>query len=207
MINEILPSRWRDLIERAALAGLMLAFCARVNNGVTSGIESPIAYFVLVGEALILGFTMFNRRATDRSSTLRDWFLGFAGTAAPLFANVGGAAALPIALIAPLCVIALSLQIAAKLNLNRSFGIIPANRGVVTTGFYAVVRHPIYASYVLGHIAFLLLNPTLWNAGVYVLGLALQVMRMSAEERLLGNDPAYRAYLRRVRYRLAPGIY
>src|ERR1700682_5194874 len=41
------------------------------------------------------------------------------------------------------------LQIYAKLTLRRSFGIIAANRGVMTSGPYRVVRHPMYAAYLL----------------------------------------------------------
>src|SRR5437899_9023283 len=42
----------------------------------------------------------------------------------------------------------LIVVIAAKLTLGRSFGIAPANRGVVARGPYNIVRHPIYTGYV-----------------------------------------------------------
>ena len=106
-----------------------------------------------------------------------------------------------------ICVTGLSMQIAAKINLNRSFGIVPANRGVVTDGFYSIVRHPVYASYLIGHVGFLLLNPNWWNLTVYTSGLAFQVSRMLMEEGLLSHDPLYQAYRQHVRYRLVPGVF
>jgi protein-S-isoprenylcysteine O-methyltransferase Ste14 len=109
--------------------------------------------------------------------------------------------------LAALFALSIGAQIMAKLSLNRSFGMVPANRGVVTSGLYGLVRHPVYASYLLGHIAFLLANPTLWNASLYAVALGLQLARMQAEERLLRRDPVYAAYAQSVRYRLVPGLY
>jgi protein-S-isoprenylcysteine O-methyltransferase Ste14 len=77
----------------------------------------------------------------------------------------------------------------------------------VTSGLYSVVRHPVYASYLVGHVGFLLLHPTFWNVSVYTAGLGFQVARMMAEERLLERDPIYAAYSATVRYRLMPGVF
>ena len=38
--------------------------------------------------------------------------------------------------------IGLLVVIAGKMSLGRSFGLMPANRGVVSTGLYRLVRHP-----------------------------------------------------------------
>jgi protein-S-isoprenylcysteine O-methyltransferase Ste14 len=64
-----------------------------------------------------------------------------------------------------------------------------------------------YAGYLVGHLGFLLVNPTAWNAIVYAACYALQVPRLLAEERLLAQDARYAAYLARVRWHLVPGIY
>jgi protein-S-isoprenylcysteine O-methyltransferase Ste14 len=42
----------------------------------------------------------------------------------------------------------------------------PANRGVVSSGLYRLVRHPIYMGYLITHAGFLLANPTVWNIGM-----------------------------------------
>jgi protein-S-isoprenylcysteine O-methyltransferase Ste14 len=197
----------RDTIERLALSALTGSLAWRIAAAILAGNESWISAFLLVGELLVLFFVIFGRRASVSSTSTREWLLAFGATAAPLIVTPGGVALAPINVIAVLFLVGITLQIAAKLNLNRSFGIVPANRGVVTTGFYGIVRHPVYASYLIGHLAFLLLNPTLWNASVYATALTLQIMRMSAEEGLLSRDPAYAAYRESVRYRLLPGVY
>lgn len=197
----------RDTLERFCLAALVGSLAYRIGAGILSGQESVISVFVLIGELLVLGFVIFGRRAVRSTTSTWKWLIAFAGTAAPLFVTVGGHPLLPVPVIFCVFCVGLSLQIVAKVNLNRSFGIVPANRGVVTTGFYSIIRHPVYASYLIGHVGFLLLNPTWWNLAVYSTALCFQIMRMGMEEGILAEDPAYAAYLSQVRYRLVPGVY
>ncbi len=91
--------------------------------------------------------------------------------------------------------------------LGRSFGVVPAFRGVQTGGPYAWVRHPVYAAYLLGNLGYLLESPTAWNLGVIALQTLGQVVRMDHEERVLSEDHAYVEYRQRVRWRLVPGLY
>jgi protein-S-isoprenylcysteine O-methyltransferase Ste14 len=99
------------------------------------------------------------------------------------------------------------IQLSAKLVLFRSFGIVAANRGVKRDGPYRLVRHPMYLGYVVAWVGFLLNNPTLWNATIYLACLALMIGRILAEERILSEDGAYRDLRSMVRYRLAPGVW
>jgi protein-S-isoprenylcysteine O-methyltransferase Ste14 len=64
-----------------------------------------------------------------------------------------------------------------------------------------------YAGYMMTHAGFLLIMPTLWNLGVYVVTWALLILRIFAEEKLLSQDPVYRDYAAQVRYRLLPGVF
>ena len=57
----------------------------------------------------------------------------------------------------------LIVVIGGKVSLGRSFGLMPANRGVVSTGLYRLVRHPIYMGYLITHVGFVAANPTIWN--------------------------------------------
>jgi protein-S-isoprenylcysteine O-methyltransferase Ste14 len=98
-------------------------------------------------------------------------------------------------------------QLYGKLSLGRSFGIVAANRGVVSSGPYRLVRHPIYLGYLVTHAGFLLSNMGARNAVIYGAAYVLQVARIYAEERILSEDGRYREYLRRVRYRLIPGVF
>ena len=74
-------------------------------------------------------------------------------------------------------------------------------------GPYRLVRHPIYASYILIHLGMLWLNPLLWNVVAYVLCWSLMIPRILVEESHLRQDPAYVEYQQVVRYRLIPGVF
>ena len=91
--------------------------------------------------------------------------------------------------------------------LGRSFGIAPANRGVVMRGPYVLVRHPIYAGYLLTHVAFLVAHPTPWNARSSSSPTARSSSARSIEERVLSADEQYQSYCRRVGWHLVPGVF
>lgn len=93
------------------------------------------------------------------------------------------------------------------LSLGRSFGLVPANRGVRTRGAYRLVRHPIYSSYLLIDLGYLLENPTVRNGIVFACVLFAQLVRINREETCLTHDRGYAEYRTRVRYRLVPLIY
>lgn len=98
-------------------------------------------------------------------------------------------------------------QIYAKASLRLSFGILPANRGIVSHGAYRFVRHPIYLGYFIADVGFLLTNFGMQNLLVYAGLYALQAVRISREEALLSDDAQYRKYREKVRFRALPGVY
>jgi protein-S-isoprenylcysteine O-methyltransferase Ste14 len=100
-----------------------------------------------------------------------------------------------------------AISLSSKLALNRRFGIVAANRGIQTKWPYSVVRHPMYAGYVITQVGFFITSPTLWNGLVYAVAWTLQLLRIFEEEKLLRQDDLYQAFARRVRYRLVPGVF
>jgi protein-S-isoprenylcysteine O-methyltransferase Ste14 len=79
---------------------------------------------------------------------------------------------------------------------------------VVSTGPYAVVRHPMYA----GALLYLLGTPpalgSYWGLVVFGALLPLLLWRLFDEERFLsGNLPGYPEYRQRVRHRLVPYVW
>ena len=72
---------------------------------------------------------------------------------------------------------------------------------------YKIVRHPMYAGYLLIHIGILVLMPTVHNFIIYSISWSAQIPRLLAEERLLSEDPAYRGLLAKIRWRLIPGVF
>jgi protein-S-isoprenylcysteine O-methyltransferase Ste14 len=92
-------------------------------------------------------------------------------------------------------------------RLGRSFGIIAAHRGLRLHGPYRIIRHPIYACYLIVIVGYLLENPTIRNLVVVCCVVCAQVLRIREEERCLSTDPAYDRYRRHVRHRLIPHLY
>jgi protein-S-isoprenylcysteine O-methyltransferase Ste14 len=101
----------------------------------------------------------------------------------------------------------LLLAIASLMALGRSFGFVAADRGVKTHGPYALVRHPLYASYLLIQSGYLLQSPSARNVAVFAFASACNIGRAMAEERVLAGTPAYRAYRQRVPWRLIPYLW
>ena len=101
----------------------------------------------------------------------------------------------------------LIVVIVGKVSLGRSFGLMPANRGVVSTGVYRLVRHPIYMGYLISHAAFCAANPTVGNLLILGGADAALLVRAVCEERTLAQDSAYREYQQQVRWRVMPGVF
>jgi protein-S-isoprenylcysteine O-methyltransferase Ste14 len=197
--------RW-DLIERILVVGLYAPLCFNLGTAALAGSWADL--ILLLSEGTVVFFILVRRFTSDVSMRPRDWLFAAAGTAMPLLVRAGGDGPITgVQFCTPLMVFGFLLQVWAKLTLRRSFGIIAANRGVKIGGPYGFIRHPMYAGYILTQIGFLLLNPTLWNLSVYLVAFSSQIVRILAEERLLAEDPGYRALRQSVRYRLIPGVF
>jgi protein-S-isoprenylcysteine O-methyltransferase Ste14 len=79
---------------------------------------------------------------------------------------------------------------------------------VITSGPYAVVRHPMYVGVLLIALGTPLALGSWWGLLPAALILPIMVARLLNEESVLSRDLAgYRDYLSRTRYRLIPGIW
>ncbi|MCK6483826.1 MAG: isoprenylcysteine carboxylmethyltransferase family protein [Phycisphaerae bacterium] len=166
----------------------------------------PSVLLQMVKELLDALFFLIRRDARKASRSPYEWLIAFGGTFWPLWfrpvnaehdawagqvIQFGGAL----------------LTIAAILSLNRSFGIVPANRGVRTGGLYRVVRHPLYMSYTMVHLGYVMNHPSASNLCVFGATTLFAVLRIYREERFLLEDESYREYARRTRWRLAPFVF
>jgi protein-S-isoprenylcysteine O-methyltransferase Ste14 len=79
---------------------------------------------------------------------------------------------------------------------------------VITTGPYAVVRHPMYASALLYLVGTPLALGSYWGLVAVVSMLPILIWRLLDEERLLARElPGYTEYQREVRFRLVPRVW
>jgi protein-S-isoprenylcysteine O-methyltransferase Ste14 len=96
---------------------------------------------------------------------------------------------------------------ASRIYLGRRFGLLPANRGIVSGGPFHWMRHPIYSGWLVLTIGYLMAYPTPRNIGMLFLSIPFLVWRMDLEEEHLNEDPEYREYAAKTPYRLIPRIY
>ena len=85
---------------------------------------------------------------------------------------------------------------------------VEADQPVISTGVYAVVRHPMYA----GALPLLVFTPlalgSYWTMLVLIPLLPVLIWRLIDEERFLSrNLPGYDEYCGQTRYRLIPGVW
>jgi len=79
---------------------------------------------------------------------------------------------------------------------------------VISTGPYAILRHPMYAGAVLFLISIPLLLGSLWGLILAPIMASILAFRAVREERTLAAGlEGYADYMRRVRYRLVPGLW
>jgi protein-S-isoprenylcysteine O-methyltransferase Ste14 len=145
------------------------------------------------------------RRVSQRPT---DWLLAFGGTFSGVLLRPDGLhPPVGVAVGLALQVAGLVVCVAAFLALGRSFGFAPADRGLRRHGPYAVVRHPIYAGYVLLVFGYLAQSISVRNGLVLLLVLGCNIGRIRAEERFLETGPEYARYEGAVRWRLVPGLW
>lgn len=187
-------------VDAVLFAHASLQFYLRTHSLIGAAFLAEQTWFVLA--------FLVRRPPVAVSRSPWSWLLAIGGTFAGLLVRPDGAhppwgveAGLVLQL-AGLAVCVMSL-----VALGRSFGLVAADRGLVTRGTYAVVRHPVYASYLLIQSGYLLQSVSLRNVLVMVLASGCNVGRALMEERVLSGSSAYETYRQHVRWRMVPGIW
>jgi protein-S-isoprenylcysteine O-methyltransferase Ste14 len=89
-----------------------------------------------------------------------------------------------------------------------SIVVVSADQKVISTGPYALVRHPMYSGAILMFPGIPLALGSWWGLVPAVLLLPVLVARLQDEEAVLVRDlPGYEAYRAAVGYRLVPGVW
>jgi protein-S-isoprenylcysteine O-methyltransferase Ste14 len=128
--------------------------------------------------AIALGGTFIMNFALIQPATSQDWFV-------LALADLG-------------LVTGLAFTTYGAASLRRCFGLAPEARGLVTTGAYRLVRHPLYLGEFVAFFGALLPVLAPLTVLIFVLFCALQATRARLEEQVLAATfPEYAAYRRR----------
>jgi len=200
----LLQSRPIALTGSVLLAALWITFATAHIDAWRMGGEWTYLVFCCA-ESLSAALFLLRTQPVAVSHHLGDWLLGVGGTFGVFLFAPTATALLPQAKL--LLALGCLLQIGGLLSLNRSFALVAARRVIKTGGLYRVVRHPLYASYLLGFTGYALSNSSWRNLAVALGVMALLLGRILREEALLRQDPAYRAYMQQVKYRLIPLVF
>ena len=168
----------------------------------------PIGFLFSAQQMVVVVAYLVRRPARVVTRRFFDWILAFGGTFAPVLLRPDGVHpswGLQAGLVVQFCGVTICLW--SLVTLGRSFGFAAADRGLVQRGPYRIVRHPIYASYVVLQLGYLLQSFSLRNLAVVVLATACNVGRIRAEEHVLATNPASASYRAQVRWRFVPGIW
>lgn len=169
---------------------------------------NTISIFYFLEMVLDLIFTLF-RSLGKMSQNATDWILAILGTYAAQIVSTHASNThfAPIAFCFILSFTGILLSLSAKICLGRSFAIVAAVRIVKTYGPYRIIRHPMYAGYMLTSIGFVLYNFSLWNICAISSAWLVQILRIRAEEKILSTDPQWLLWSKQVRWKLLPFVY
>ena len=195
----------RDRFGAVALAAAYTTLAACHAAGMAVPGRALPAALLGTQDLLVVALLLVRRRSRTVSRRWSDRLVAAAALLVPLGLDAPPVAAGSVS--AVLEIAGLLLALLATATLGRHLGVLPAMRGLTTRGVYAVVRHPMYAAYMLLFIAYVAGEPSAQNATFAVAACALLVVRLRAEEAMLGRQVDYQAYRRRVPWRLVPGCY
>lgn len=98
----------------------------------------------------------------------------------------------------------LFIAVLSLLWMGRSFSISPDDRGLVRSGPYRFVRHPMYAGEIFSFLGICLSSASAWNWTVFLIVVTLLVVRIHAEEKVMSG---YESYKKTVKWRLLPHVW
>jgi protein-S-isoprenylcysteine O-methyltransferase Ste14 len=169
---------------------------------------SPVGMGLIVFNTLSVACLLTRRNASIVTASIANWILASLTPVAPLLLRpVGSSSGILVVVSSAGQILALVVMVASLIVLNRSIGIVAANRGIKTRGPYAWIRHPLYAGEILFDLSFLLSNWSHRNGLLVFVVIFAQVVRSLQEERLLVRDERYVQYRAKVPYRLVPGVF
>jgi protein-S-isoprenylcysteine O-methyltransferase Ste14 len=201
------PNDVAEIVARVVVVALFTVMAVRIGNDfLATGRMTGL--LLLASELLVIVLTVLRRTTSIVDRSYRARLLTGFSMLGPVLLRPGSVPPIAPEVLTVFCsAVGLSIVIGGKISLGRSFGLMPANRGVVSKGLYRFVRHPIYLGYLIIHAAFMAANPTVWNIVMLVTADLALLRRAVCEEQTLSRDDEYCAYQRQVRWRVVPGVF
>lgn len=189
-----------DLKSKLGDIAGMIFFAVATVLAVMAATKHPtlLAWLAVVHNALLA--VIFAMRRTAVKTDQVGLIFGLLAAALPMavYPDV-----IPVWLLIPgLAGYALTLW--SLLALGRSFGIGPADRGLVKHGPYKLVRHPMYLGELVYRAALVGASANILNAIILAVLILLQVARIRREEKIIAN---YDDYSQTTKWRLIPGLW
>lgn len=143
-------------------------------------------FLLLVLRDFTAGYFFLKRNSALAKATLIPSILAYISSSLPLF-YLGPIIATKSHVFASdlLSIAGFLMVVFATLELGASIGISPANRGLVRSGIYRYIKHPMYIGYVISEIGLVLLNPV--NFIVLILSGFLYIKRAKFEKKMLST--------------------
>jgi protein-S-isoprenylcysteine O-methyltransferase Ste14 len=196
------PQAWIFIIEMIATGIAISMWLARHDPGLLAErMSSPIQRGQAIGDKLILLFICGAWPAWLVFIALdaKRWHLSHLS----VWVQVAGALLVLVAMYACYRTFRENSFAAPVVKIQKERG-----QTVVTTGPYAVVRHPMYAGAGLMFFGIPMLLGSAWGLALGPAWYLLLALRIPLEERVLRENLAgYDDYARRVRWRLLPGVW
>lgn len=195
--------------ERHTNVALSAVFVALAIQSIRNALrfQQPLAaVYFLIHLAVAVAF-LLRHRTIERSPFLPGYVAAIVAT---FYVYLYDFAVPPSALWRPAAALTLAGAVTTLLSvvsLGRCYGVFATHRGVATRGMYRVVRHPIYASYILMDIGIVVEHPSPRNLAVFALAIGAFLVRIHYEEQVLRHAASYAEYEDRVAYRLVPFVY
>jgi protein-S-isoprenylcysteine O-methyltransferase Ste14 len=182
---------WISLAFWTTLGGMRLA---------ASWQGRQVSVLLLAAQSILVGWLLLTRKSEVAGVTWIGRTVAWSSALLPLGMQIHRETlAEQAAMILGLLLILWSL-----LSMGDTFGIAPADRGLVTRGPYRYIRHPMYLGEVICLTGVVMSNPSIWNACLLLVLSLCFWLRIRWEEQVVTD---YASYSSRVPWRLIPGIW
>jgi protein-S-isoprenylcysteine O-methyltransferase Ste14 len=165
-----------------------------------------LSLIIITTNLAFAGFFLFRRPVKSVEGTKISYVWAILGTYIPPFFNFNHFRQSTVMDI--LIVIGSLVTTVSILSLGKSIDVFASNRGIVTSGAYRYVRHPMYFSYLFLNTIYIILSPLyVWRTILFAIWAFCIYKRIIHEEKLLSKSRTYQDYTKQVKYRLIPYLW